>query len=145
MRYVLGLVLLLIVRTYMSIWLADVNGRVVKAIVNKDLNLFIKRIFQLFLFALPSSLVNSAIDFGNKKLGLHFRKRLTDHFHESYLKNMHYYKICNLDSRIANPDQRLTSDAEKWATSLANLYLNTTKPFLDIVLFSRRLAELVGW
>jgi len=44
MRYVLGLVLLLIVRTYMSIWLADVNGRVVKAIVNKDLNLFIKRV-----------------------------------------------------------------------------------------------------
>ena len=35
---------LLVVRTMMSIWLADVNGRVVKAIVNKDLNLFIKRV-----------------------------------------------------------------------------------------------------
>lgn len=61
------------------------------------------------------------------------------------MKNMHYYKICNLDNRIANPDQRLTSDAEKWSTSLASLYLNTTKPILDIVLFSRKLAELVGW
>lgn len=58
---------------------------------------------------------------------------------------MHYYKICNLDNRIANPDQRLTSDAEKWSSSLASLYLNTTKPILDIVLFSRKLAELVGW
>lgn len=28
---------------------------------------------------------------------------------------------------------------------MSNLYLNTTKPFLDIVLFSRKLAELVGW
>lgn len=62
-----------------------------------------------------------------------------------YLEKMHYYKICNLDSRIQNPDQRLTTDAEKWATSLANLYLNFTKPCLDIVLFSRKLAELVGW
>lgn len=44
MRYLVSLIILLIVRTYMSIWLADVNGRVVKAIVNKDLNLFIKRI-----------------------------------------------------------------------------------------------------
>jgi hypothetical protein len=28
----------------MSIWLADVNGRVVKAIVNKDLKMFLKRV-----------------------------------------------------------------------------------------------------
>lgn len=28
----------------MSIWLADVNGRVVKAIVNKDLSMFLKRV-----------------------------------------------------------------------------------------------------
>ena len=58
---------------------------------------------------------------------------------------MFYYKICNLDSRITNPDQRLTQDAEKWAQSLAGLYLNVTKPVLDIVLFSTKLAELVGW
>jgi ATP-binding cassette subfamily D (ALD) protein 3 len=58
---------------------------------------------------------------------------------------MHYYKICNLDSRIANPDQRLTADTEKWATSLAGLYLNLTKPILDIYLFSSKLSELVGW
>lgn len=58
---------------------------------------------------------------------------------------MHYYKICNLDNRIANPDQRLTNDTEKWANSLSSLYLNTTKPILDIILFSRKLAELVGW
>jgi len=38
------LAMLLIVRTMMSIWLADVNGRVVKAIVNKDLNMFLKRV-----------------------------------------------------------------------------------------------------
>lgn len=99
----------------------------------------------MFLFALPSSTVNSAIDYYQKKLALAFRSRLTTYFHESYLKNMHYYKICNLDNRIANPDQRLTQDAEKWSNSLASLYLNTAKPVLDIVLFSRKLAELVGW
>lgn len=35
---------LLVVRTWMSIWLADVNGRVVKAIINKDLAMFIRRV-----------------------------------------------------------------------------------------------------
>ena len=50
-----------------------------------------------------------------------------------------------MDSRIPNPDQRLTQDAEKWASALAGLYLNVSKPLLDIVMFSRKLAELVGW
>lgn len=97
------------------------------------------------MFALPSSSVNSAIDYYAKKLSLGFRKSLTEHFHSEYLRNMHYYKICNLDNRIQNPDQRLTDDANKWALSLSNLYLNTAKPILDIVLFSRKLAALVGW
>ena len=90
-------------------------------------------------------MINSGIDYIQKKLALLFRKRLTSHFHKEYLRNMHYYKICNLDNRIANPDQRLTQDAEKWANSLASLYCNLVKPMLDTVLFSRKLSELVGW
>lgn len=107
-RYIYLLTGLLVVRTMMSIWLADVNGRVVKAIVNKSFPMFLQKIFNLFLFAVPSSMINSGIDYIQKKLALLFRKRLTNHFHDEYLRNMHYYKICNLDNRIANPDQRLT-------------------------------------
>jgi ATP-binding cassette subfamily D (ALD) protein 3 len=39
----------------------------------------------------------------------------------------------------------LTQDLEKWSQALAALYLNFTKPVLDIILFSRKLAELVGY
>lgn len=41
---------LLVVRTMMSIWLADVNGRVVKAIVDKDLAMFIRRVSTFSLY-----------------------------------------------------------------------------------------------
>ena len=34
--YIVVLTGLLVLRTYMSIWLADVNGQVVKAIVKRD-------------------------------------------------------------------------------------------------------------
>jgi len=43
-RYIYFLTILLIVRTLMSIWLADVNGRVVKAIVNKNFSDFLKKV-----------------------------------------------------------------------------------------------------
>lgn len=142
--YLICLSGLLVVRTYLSIWLADVNGQIVKSIVSQDFQEFLRRVFALVLFAIPSSTVNSGMDYFSKLLSVAFRERLTNYFHKKYLNNMFYYKMCNLDSRIANPDQRLTQDLDKWSQALASLYLNFTKPVLDIILFSRKLAELVG-
>lgn len=97
------------------------------------------------LVALPASFVNSFLDFLNKRLAINFRKRLTNYFHESYLKGMIFYQLGNLDSRVTNPDQRLTTDIEKWSNSLSTIYSNFSKPALDIILFSRKLSDLVGW
>lgn len=135
---------MLVLRTYMSIYLADVNGMIVKSIVRMDFNKFCKRLFYLMCFAVPSSAVNSGMDYFSKLLAVSVRERITEYFHNKYLKKMFYYKICNLDSRIQNPDQRLTQDIDLWAQSLSGLYLNVAKPVLDIVLFSKKLAELVG-
>jgi len=41
-------------------------------------------------------------------------------------------------------DQALTETIDKWSKSLSELYSNVTKPLLDIILFSRKLSELVG-
>ena len=81
----------------------------------------------------------------NRKLALRFKRRLTEFFHKTYLRDMVFYQLGNLDSRISNPDQRLTSDIEKWANSLSTIYANFTKPTLDIILFSRKLADVMGW
>jgi ABC-type uncharacterized transport system fused permease/ATPase subunit len=58
----------------------------------------------------PASFINSFLDFINKRLAINFKRRLTEYFHKSYLKDMVFYQLCNLDSRVSNPDQRLTSD-----------------------------------
>ena len=43
-KYLAILTLLLLLRTQMSIWLADVNGKIVKAIVSRSLKSFIYRV-----------------------------------------------------------------------------------------------------
>lgn len=48
--YLALLGVLLVVRTMLTIWLADVNGMVVKAIVNKDLKQFIYRVSLLTIY-----------------------------------------------------------------------------------------------
>eukprot|EP00171_Calliarthron_tuberculosum_P014844 IDg14844t1 len=72
------------------------------------------------------------------------RRRLSRHFHDKYLASNTFYKVVNLDARIRNVDQLLTVDIERFCTSLADLYSNLTKPAIDIVLFSRRLARSLG-
>jgi len=87
-------------------------------------------------FSIPSSAVNSGMEYFTKLMAVGFRDRLTQYFLDLYMSKMFYYKICNLDSRIPQPDQRLTQDAEKWASALASLYINILKPVLDVTMFS---------
>lgn len=139
------LTVFLVLRTFLSIYIAGINGKIVKSIIERNKGLFIQRVFALGFIAIPASFVNSFLDFLNKRLAIGFKKRLTNYFHESYLKDKTFYQLGNLDSRITNPDQRLTADIEKWANSLSMIYSNFSKPTLDIILFSRKLSELVGW
>lgn len=88
-----GLTVALILRTFLSIYLASINGAVVKAIVNVNLKDFIQSVVFLGLFSIPASTVNSSMDYFNKNLTLLFRDRLTQHFNSKYLDKMIYYQI----------------------------------------------------
>lgn len=104
------LTVFLVLRTFLSIYIADLNGKIVKSIIQKNKTIFIERVFYLGLIAVPASFVNSFLDFLNKRLAISFKKRLTSFFHETYMKDQICYQLSNLDSRIGNPDQRLTAD-----------------------------------
>ena len=45
------------------------------------------------LFAVPSSAVNSGMDYYAKLFALAFREKLTRHIHNKYLQKMFYYKV----------------------------------------------------
>lgn len=144
--YDIGLLtVFLVLRTFLSIYLSSIQGGIVKAIIKSDWNMFLKKLGGMALCAIPASFINSYLDYLNKSLAIHFRKNITNYFHNKYLDGMTYYQLTNIDARIPNPDQRLTQDIDKWAHSLSNLYSNVSKPILDIVLFSKKLATLLGW
>lgn len=50
----------------------------------------------------------------------------------------------NLDNRISNSDQLLTTDVERFCSSITELYSNISKPLLDIVIYVQRLAVTIG-
>ena len=55
-----------------------------------------------------------------------------------------YYKMNNLDNRISNPDQLLTTDVERFCSSITELYSNLSKPLLDIIIYVQKLSVTIG-
>jgi ABC-type uncharacterized transport system fused permease/ATPase subunit len=47
--------------------------------------------------------------------------------------------------KIDNADQRVTADIKQFCDELAELYTTVFKPSLDVVLFTIRLTQYLGW
>ncbi|KAM3915444.1 ATP-binding cassette sub-family D member 3 isoform 1-T1 [Leptodactylus fuscus] len=134
----------LVARTYCDIWMIQNGTFIESAIIGRSRKDFKKYLFN-FIAAMPAiSLVNNFLKFGLNELKLCFRERLTKYLYDEYLKSFTYYKMGNLDNRIANADQLLTQDVERFCNSVVDLYSNLSKPFLDIVLYIFKLTSAIG-
>ncbi|XP_033316410.1 ATP-binding cassette sub-family D member 3 [Bombus bifarius] len=144
MAFVLLIAGTLTIKSICDFWMINMITSVDASILRMDKPSF-KRNLLRFLCLIPViSVVNNVLKYSTYETKLRLRTNITRNLLDHYLKGFTYYKMSNLDSRIANPDQLLTTDVDKFCESCTNLYSNITKPLLDIAIYVYRLTTNLG-
>ncbi|AOA64221.1 Peroxisomal ATP-binding cassette transporter complex (Pxa1p-Pxa2p) subunit [Komagataella phaffii CBS 7435] len=145
---------LLILRTYLTLLVTKLDGSIVKNLIGLQGKKFIRDIIYWFLLAVPASYTNSSIRYVTKRLSLSFRTNLLRYCHDLYMDNrLVFYKMqfntnemlpkeYQLDSKYI--DQYLTDDIKQFTSTLASLFTNTGKPFMDLIFFAIYLRDNLG-
>ncbi|KAI0065247.1 hypothetical protein BV25DRAFT_1851548 [Artomyces pyxidatus] len=136
----------LVLRTVLSVGVAKLDGKIVRALVSADGKGFLRGLGLWFLLAIPSTYTNSMIRHLQSRLSLRLRTRLTRYTHDLYLSSdpyLRYYRVAG-EGGLEGVDQYITADVASWAESLAGLYGNVLKPMLDLTLFTSQLSRTLG-
>ncbi|XP_077411297.1 ATP-binding cassette sub-family D member 3a [Vanacampus margaritifer] len=142
--YLILIAVMLVSRTYCDVWMIQNGTMIESAIIGRSTKDFKTYLFSFIRFMPLIALVNNFLKLGLFELKLRFRERLTKNLYDQYLMGFTYYKMGNLDNRIANADQLLTQDVEKFCNSVVDLYSNLSKPLLDIGLYIFKLTSAIG-
>ncbi|KAL7423674.1 ATP-binding cassette long-chain fatty acid transporter pxa2 [Cryptotrichosporon argae] len=141
----------LVLRTGLSLYVADLDGRIVSSLVTARPDRFVLNLARWIAVAVPATYTNSMLEYLQSELGLAYRTRLTQHALGTYLDSQGdgdaeklYYKLANLDDRIKNADQYMTVDIQLFSNKLAEIYSNIAKPVLDVILYNYQLSRNVG-
>lgn len=144
LRLVISHSFFLVVRTLISLYVAELDGKLVSSLVRGRGKEFLRGIVWWMIVAVPATFTNSMLSYHQCKLALQYRSRLTTYLHQRYLSNMTFYSLSALDDRIKNADQLITVDVSRFSNSLAELYSNLAKPILDIIIYNYSLSRSVG-
>lgn len=136
----------LVLRTYLSLVVARLDGAIVRDLVGGQGKSFMLGLLRWLSIGTLASYTNAMIKFLQSKISIAFRTRLTRYIHDLYLhSHLNFYKLSNLDGGIGQgADQFITQDLTLFCSAAASLYSSLGKPLVDLFVFNFQLYRSLG-
>lgn len=131
---------LLVLRTFLSLHVATLDGRLVSSLVKAQYGKFLKILLgQWMVLGIPASFINSLINYVTKLCSVSINRLVTNHLMGKYLSNHRtFYAVAAADSASEVQDN-LTKDISKFSNNTSVLLNQLLKPMLDLILCSFKL------
>ena len=132
----LSIVVMSLCYTGLSVLLNNKRGELISALSAKDE----ARFWQTILIFAGTLVVYAPLYAGyvylRDRLGLNWRRWLTEHFIDRYFQNRAFYNLTNADATIDNPDQRISEDVKSFTQESLTLLLAVVDSLLAIAAFA---------
>lgn len=135
------LVLLLLGETRFAVLFNEQTGEFTSALAARDEERFwdaIKYCLGLLVVAVP---IYAFYYYVRDKLGIHWRRWLTNRFLDCYFSNRHFYEL-NANASIDNPDQRIAEDINTFTQRSLYFLLILIGAILQLAAFSSVLWDI---
>jgi len=141
---VLGLVGLVVGKTLLADAIARYDGYILSTVMQNEWSVFIKAVasgafFRTFLAFFDAQMMRQ-----KWYLNLEWRRRLTKYLMDLYFNANTFYDVKNHDSRISDPDERITEQVEQLSIALTDLWTALLKPAFDIGFNTLMLYRTLG-
>jgi putative ATP-binding cassette transporter len=132
------LIVLLIASTKLGVELNAQSGNIFSALSAKKADLFwesVKIYFGILVVYVP---LVAGYSYVRSRLGLNWRKWLTENFLDKYFGNRAFYELGHfkLDADIDNPDQRIAEDIRNFCQTSLSFLLTILGSIFDVIGFS---------
>ncbi len=132
----LSIVVMSLCYTGLSVLLNNKRGELISALSAKDE----ARFWQTILIFAGTLVVYAPLYAGyvylRDRLGLNWRRWLTEHFIDRYFQDRAFYNLTNTDANIDNPDQRISEDVKSFTQESLTLLLAVVDSLLAIGAFA---------
>lgn len=130
------IVLLLLAYTGLSVVLNTQRGDLISALSAKDEHRFWQTVLIFIGVLVVYAPLLASYTYLRDRLGLEWRRWLTDRFVNRYFGDRAFYQINQFNPDIDNPDQRIAEDVKSFTQESLTLVLVVTDSVLEVIAFS---------
>ncbi len=118
----------------LNVLLSYVGRDFMTAIANKNTSSFFHLVFVYLIVFLMGTPIQVFNDYLTSKLGLYWRRWLTNHFLNKYFRNRAFYEV-NSNPQIDNPDERISQDINAFTRGALSYSLTILGSIITFISF----------
>lgn len=126
--------LLLLVASGIDVGVSFLNRNLFTALEQRNLGTFWHTVLIFVIFVVVVTPLAVFFEYLTEKLGLYWRRWLTNHFLDKYFHNRAYYDI-NFYADVDNPDQRISEDINTFTRNSLKFFVLVFQSVLSLIAF----------